>query len=192
MSISKFILNGVTQIDVTDTTATAADVALGKFFYDAAGIKTEGTGSGGGSGFGTDYEQGIFVPSQDIARPTISFARTHTSAPTIVMIIDSGNSTAVTNSSNIGFVFFDAYKLYGTTVYAYNNTRYAHVYYSYLTSNGVQYGGYTLIYSYEDPGDSTADYTRYYATESAFYPNSRSTSRYWRNGRTYKWIAIWT
>lgn len=37
-----------TFTEVTDTTATAADVASGKYFYTAAGIKTEGTNSGGG------------------------------------------------------------------------------------------------------------------------------------------------
>ena len=34
--------------DVSDTTAAAADVASGKYFYTAAGVKTEGTNSGGG------------------------------------------------------------------------------------------------------------------------------------------------
>lgn len=34
--------------DVTDTTAAAADVAQGKYFYDSAGVRTEGTASGGG------------------------------------------------------------------------------------------------------------------------------------------------
>lgn len=34
--------------DVTDTTAAAADVASGKYFYTAAGVRTQGTGSGGG------------------------------------------------------------------------------------------------------------------------------------------------
>ena len=37
-----------TFTEVTDTTATAADVATGKYFYTAAGVKTEGTNSGGG------------------------------------------------------------------------------------------------------------------------------------------------
>ena len=37
-----------TFTEVTDTTATAADVASGKYFYTAAGVKTEGTNSGGG------------------------------------------------------------------------------------------------------------------------------------------------
>lgn len=35
--------------DVSDSTATASDVASGKYFYTAAGVKTEGTASGGGA-----------------------------------------------------------------------------------------------------------------------------------------------
>lgn len=35
--------------DVTDTTAAAADVATGKYFYTAAGVRTQGTNSGGTS-----------------------------------------------------------------------------------------------------------------------------------------------
>lgn len=34
--------------DVTDTTATAADVAQGIYFYTAAGVRTVGTSQGGG------------------------------------------------------------------------------------------------------------------------------------------------
>lgn len=37
--------------DVSDTTAAAADVASGKYFYTSAGAKTQGTASGGGSSF---------------------------------------------------------------------------------------------------------------------------------------------
>ena len=36
--------------DVTDTTAEAADVTSGKYFYDASGVRTAGTNSGGGLG----------------------------------------------------------------------------------------------------------------------------------------------
>lgn len=39
-----------TFTDVTDSTATAADVATGKYFYTAAGVRTQGTNSGGGGG----------------------------------------------------------------------------------------------------------------------------------------------
>ena len=38
-----------TFTDVTDTTAAASDVASGKYFYTDAGVRTEGTASGGGS-----------------------------------------------------------------------------------------------------------------------------------------------
>ena len=38
-----------TFTDVTDTTAAASDVASGKYFYTASGVRTAGTSSGGGS-----------------------------------------------------------------------------------------------------------------------------------------------
>lgn len=43
--------------DVTDTTATASDVASGKYFYTAAGTRTAGTNSGGG-GMNVQYYMG--------------------------------------------------------------------------------------------------------------------------------------
>lgn len=44
------LANGTVLIDLTDTTANAADVAQGKYFYTSAGVRTEGTSSGGGGG----------------------------------------------------------------------------------------------------------------------------------------------
>ncbi len=39
-----------TFTDVSDTTSTASDVAVGTYFYTAAGVRTQGTNSGGGGG----------------------------------------------------------------------------------------------------------------------------------------------
>lgn len=49
MAKNKVVYNGQTIIDLTDTTATASDVAQGKYFYTNAGVRTQGTASGGGS-----------------------------------------------------------------------------------------------------------------------------------------------
>lgn len=55
--------------DVTDTTAAAADVATGKYFYTAAGVRTEGTSSGGG-GSGQSVTGSVTL---DTSANTLSF-----------------------------------------------------------------------------------------------------------------------
>ena len=43
MAINKVVYGNNTLIDITDTTATASDVAQGKYFYTNAGTRTQGT-----------------------------------------------------------------------------------------------------------------------------------------------------
>lgn len=43
MAINKVIYGGNTLMDITDTTAVAADVAEGKYFYGKDGVKVEGS-----------------------------------------------------------------------------------------------------------------------------------------------------
>ena len=44
--------------DVSDTTAAASDVASGKYFYTSAGVRTQGTSSGGSSGMNVQAYEG--------------------------------------------------------------------------------------------------------------------------------------
>ena len=61
-----------TFTDVTDTTAAAADVASGKYFYNAAGVRTQGTNSGGGG-------------ASNIVTGTFKFSQTSASAQSITL-----------------------------------------------------------------------------------------------------------
>lgn len=57
--------------DVSDTTATADDVASGTYFYTSAGVRTEGTASGGGGG---PYVVGVVEGGNFRASPVINQA----------------------------------------------------------------------------------------------------------------------
>jgi len=137
------------------------------------------------------YEEGTFTPSSDISRPSITFSNTHSTTPAYAAIFDiSTGSTQTTDS--ISFVTYsDPYRMFGGT-YAYaGSDRYATATAAFKTSTGGNaFVGFTE-YSSDDSGDSTKVYSRYWATETEFRPWANSDSRYFRSGRTYKWIAIW-
>lgn len=80
MATSRVDLNGTTLIDISDTTAVAADVAQNKIFYTANGLKTLGAASGGSSMnvqayTGMDYTRTTSYTATDV---TLTCAKTGT------------------------------------------------------------------------------------------------------------------
>lgn len=77
--------------DVTDTTAAAADVASGKYFYTAAGVRTQGTSSGGG-GSSADFVTGTFTTGSSAGASSITIPYTGTGYPIACMVYIEGGA----------------------------------------------------------------------------------------------------
>ena len=181
-----------TFTDVSDTTAAAADGASGKYFYTADGTKTAGTASGGGGG-GLVYETGTYTPASDIAKPTISFANTHSTMPMFIMMEDTTETYDSTTNSMYAFNMMNYYGFTNATMY-YSSTgkRYANGLAIYRSSNASSITQSTISITHPptDTTDNSNSYYRYFMSEAWFKPCNTSTY-YWRSGRTYKWIAVW-
>lgn len=200
-----------TFTDTTPTTASASDVSQGKYFFTASGVLTLGTNQGGSGsvtqdqdGFiilppdgggspsvgGLEYEEGTWTPNEDIARGTIHFLNTHTTAPSIVEITDTDTATAPATYSNISMIFYNVHTLHGDG-FPYNTTStyYGVVQYLYYSSSQSASGQRTYLAT--STGSASSGTPGYWADNTAIYPYTVSTSRYWRAGRTYKWIAVW-
>ena len=99
MPISKVILNGVTQMDVTDTTAEAEDVTAPEVFYSSNGTRTVGTGTGGAVSSVNGQTGDVVLDAEDVgALPSNTTIPTNTSDLTN----DSGyitNSTIASDNS---------------------------------------------------------------------------------------------
>lgn len=91
MAVNKVIYDGNTLIDLTPTTAEAADVAQGKYFVNVSGVLTVGTATGGGGAISV-------VDTTDTAGGTI---RTITA-------IDISDTTAVASDVATGKYFYTA------------------------------------------------------------------------------------
>lgn len=147
-----------TFYDVSDTTAAAADVASGKYFYTAAGTRTQGTASGGG---------GVTIASATASTSSnsTSISFTVSGNPTAFMCMLDQQSSLGSTRYVIG-VTYDGSTVRGTYGYSSSNTRYAYYSSSYFSksysngtltiktsssSNGGYFrSGYTyrLIYAY--------------------------------------------
>lgn len=147
-----------------------------------------------GGGGGLVYETGTYTPTADIARPTIQWANTHSEAPVLVLFSDQTGTDHSATNSNYNFMYCDFYKLWGNGVpYSSSAFRYAVAYYSYRgnSTTSISSSGTSCSNNSDSTSATGTAYPRYWASPTDFHPYSNSTSRYWRAGRTYKWIAVW-
>lgn len=96
-----------TFTDVSDTTATAADVSAGTYFYTAQGVRTEGTGSGGG---GTSYMETLWSnnsPASTFAEQTITLSDNMTNYDLLLIdyIFSTSAQDHATQLISVGILF---------------------------------------------------------------------------------------
>ena len=208
------LADGTVLIDLSnDTLSSANQLAQGIVAHDRTGAVITGTATQGGSvtqdqdGFivlpsegggspsvgGLEYETGTFTPSEDIARPTINFTNTHTVPPAFIEMYDATQTYSDTYNSNYEFGYSDWYRVFGSG-YLKEATD---IYYGLVTgryrgssATGMTNANTSFNITSDAPDDSSSSYPRYYVSAEWFKP-FRSTSSYWRAGRTYKWIAVW-
>ena len=148
--------------------------------------------TGGASGL--EFETGTYEPSADTSGEKILFANTHSEAPAFIMMVDATGTADTTPNTNMQFVWCDYYKLYRIGLpWSSSAFRYATAFYIYRASSAtaLTQGATHCAYNSDNAGSGAINYPRFWTDELGFTPNSASTSRYWRAGRTYKWFAIW-
>lgn len=177
---------GTAQFDdttIASNAASASDITSGKLAF-VNGLLITGTASGGGGG-GLEYESGTWTPASDVADYTILFSKTHSGPPFFYMIVDSGTDYFGTTNTNYATAVFSPYLFCGAIQKPSSGSGYyAYVHFRYRTSSSASFS------SGNNVSTSSADLENW-ATSTGIRAYGNSTSRYWRSGRTYKWVAVW-
>ena len=143
--------------DVTDTTAAASDVASGKYFYTAAGVRTQGTASGGGGA--SNIVQGTFTTGSSTGvAETFTINYTGSGYPIALMVYVDGG--AYNNSTGGNTTWYNSVQRYAIGAF-YMTKSQIPVTPTYSTSGGANYGTVAVIYK-----NSTSQATTYSRTSS--------------------------
>ena len=102
--------------DVTDTTAAAADVASGKYFYTAAGVLTQGTASGGGGG-ASNLATGTFKGTTTGAAMDVTLNYTGSGYPIAFVIYPDGGPYNQNATSGNAYTWYNLVQRYAIGVY---------------------------------------------------------------------------
>lgn len=203
LTVTPSVTNTTGYITGSTKTGTAVSVSASELVSGSQNITTNNTYdvtnlasvvvnvSGGG---GLEYEEGTWTPATDTSRGTIYFTNAHTNPPSIIVLADAtGTDTTDMSQLNVLFVYVRFAELFGVSYpYAATTTRDGYAGYAYrttTTASSTSQGGYANII--EGTSGNDGQYSEYWATNTAFYPYTNSTTRQWYSSRSYKWLAIW-
>jgi len=140
---------------------------------------------------GLEFETGTWTPSENVVSATVPLLKQHDKPPMAFIIADAATSD-VPEQSMIMNMYFDTFQGLGSSIQYDNAYRYGFATYrARTTGTSVSTGNQDIRYPYTNPDATNNTYSRYWATESSIRAYSAYDTRYWRSGRTYKWIAVW-
>lgn len=146
--------------------------------------------SGGGGGSSTEYEEGTYTTEQEIVRAEISFTKSHTEPPVIVLFYDIGEPISETKTF-VYYMYADTYKIFGGVS---GNNYYGTLDFAYYYNSNTSYQQINFTHSSDtDLPSPYSDqyYPKYWVTNEGFKAGMTSTIAKLKPNRTYKWIAIW-
>ena len=154
--------------DVSDTTAAAADVASGKYFYTAAEVRTQGTASGGGG-------------SSDVKTGTL----------TVASNVNTSTNTKITDTTTIGFTptkfFFWKDERTATSNHL-HQASFVTIGSSYYIRTMTRYSNSSLATSGNANNWTTQTAGYLYFSSNTIY--IRSSSSYILSAGTWHWVAV--
>ena len=144
---------------------------------------------------GYEYETGEWIPSENVARGSITFTNAHTKRPTIALVYMDESTYDDTLNINFGSVFVGLEDFTHALVPNEETSFYALNLPISRTSNATGLsttGGKNIAYPYNYEYEELSSlYQDYYASKDGITPYTGSDSRYWQANKHYKWVAIW-
>ena len=177
------------DVILTDVSSSGGSVTQDQDGY----IVLPPTGGSTPSVSGLVYETGTWTPSQDEYLHLQYFSNIHSTAPMFFSVSDATGTASDTTYDNFDLTYVNfeqAVRSGGASTSS--QTIYGLVGMRYKTSSTNTQGAANVITVPLSQSDgSTSGQPTFWATNEYIKFSTASNSRYWRAGRTYKWIAVW-